>query len=58
MKNIYIVKEYYNDYDQHDGYFVSAHSTRESAQKSIPWEGRRDFEYSWYEITEEEIHNE
>ena len=52
---IYIVLEYYNDYDQHGGYFIDVFRTYEAALKLVGHTGRLDNEYSWYEIEKEII---
>lgn len=55
QQTIWVVTEYYNDYDQHGGYFIAAYTTKEKAIQSVHHVGRVDYEYSWYEISEEEL---
>lgn len=54
MNNIWIVKEYFDDYDQHGGYFLAAFS-REPTESDLRqfyygFFGRSEqYEYSWVE---------
>lgn len=49
---MFILLEYYNDYDQHGGYFVGVFSELEHAEAAVDHIGRVNDEYTWYEIKE------
>ena len=55
MYNLYVLLEFYNDYDQHGGYFAGVFPTYEDAKASVDHIGRVHNEYSWYAIKEIDI---
>jgi hypothetical protein len=52
MEKLYILLEYFNDYDQHGGYFCGAFSSEKLLRESVDHIGRINFEESWYEYEE------
>lgn len=50
MNAIYVVLEYFNEYEQHGGYFRGVFNTWDEALSHIGEVGRISDEYSWYEI--------
>ena len=47
---MFVLLKFYNDYDQHGGYFAGLFDSEILAEQSVDHIGRRDAEYSWYEI--------
>lgn len=52
---IWVITQYYNEYNQYGGYFVSAHTSEKSAIESVPHVGRINYEDSWYEVESTEL---
>jgi len=48
--NMWVLLEYWNDYNQHGGYFVGIFVSKKSALNAVHHVGRRDYEDTWYEI--------
>lgn len=54
MNKVWILKEYFNDYDQHGGYFLAAFSREPTEEDLRQFDyrvfGRTErYEYSWVE---------
>lgn len=48
-----VVLEYYNDYNQHGGYFLGVFDKNIQELEEDGWIfGRQDYEYSWKEAVE------
>lgn len=51
---MWVLLEYYNEYDQYGGYFAGVFDSYEQALNSVDHIGRRNYEYVWYEIRQYE----
>ena len=54
-KIVWVVKKAYNEYNHHRECFESVHATEASAIGSVPYVGRKGYEYEWYEIESVEL---
>jgi len=49
---MWVLLKFYNEYDQHGGYFAGVFEDLEKAEKAVDHLGRKGCEHSWYEVRE------